>query len=74
MHYGHFQLMYGTFNMAIVLAIVILGWLVAFALGAQEGFENESTVVSVQASTATSVKSESSNAPTKTFSDTISAA
>ena len=27
--------------MAIVLALLIVGWLVAFALGSQAGFENE---------------------------------
>jgi hypothetical protein len=28
--------------MAIVLALLIVGWLVAFALGAQSGFDNQS--------------------------------
>ncbi len=27
--------------MAIVLALLIVGWLVAFALGAQSGFDNQ---------------------------------
>ncbi|EDX85125.1 hypothetical protein S7335_2824 [Synechococcus sp. PCC 7335] len=27
--------------MAVVIALVIAGWLVAFALGAQAGFDNE---------------------------------
>ena len=30
--------------MAIVIALVIAGWLVAFALGAQAGFDSEPTV------------------------------
>ncbi|MBE9060561.1 hypothetical protein [cf. Phormidesmis sp. LEGE 11477] len=30
--------------MAVVIALVIAGWLVAFALGAQAGFDNEPTV------------------------------
>lgn len=29
--------------MAIVLALVIVGWLVAFALGAQAGFDSQSS-------------------------------
>jgi hypothetical protein len=30
--------------MAIILALLIVGWLVAFALGAQAGFENQPEV------------------------------
>ncbi|MEM9091486.1 MAG: hypothetical protein AAGC93_22450 [Cyanobacteria bacterium P01_F01_bin.53] len=36
--------------MAIVLALVIVGWLVAFALGSQAGFTNEPTVATEQSS------------------------
>ena len=34
--------------MAIVLALVITGWLVAFALGSQAGFDSEPTMVTQQ--------------------------
>ena len=48
-------------KMAIVLALVILGWLVAIAIGAQDGFGNEPKTVPVQASATDSAKSSSSN-------------
>lgn len=38
--------------MAFVLALLIVGWLLAFAIGAQTGFENE-----VEVETATQSKS-----------------
>ncbi|MEL6554321.1 MAG: hypothetical protein AAFQ63_12770 [Cyanobacteria bacterium J06621_11] len=47
--------------MAIVLAIVILGWLAAIAIGAQDGFGNEPTTVPVQAAATGSAKSSSSS-------------
>ncbi|MEL6469786.1 MAG: hypothetical protein AAFQ74_08665 [Cyanobacteria bacterium J06623_4] len=35
--------------MAIVLALLIVGWLVAFALGNQAGFESQSAPAKVEA-------------------------
>ena len=48
--------------MAIVLALVILGWLGAFVLAAQDGFENASaiTAASAQAETLKAQSLESS--------------
>ncbi len=34
--------------MAIVFALLIVGWLLAFALGSQSGFENQPNVEPVQ--------------------------
>lgn len=45
--------------MAIVLAVVIVGWLVAFALGAQAGFDNEPTVMVKQAPVAKATRPKS---------------
>ncbi len=52
--------------MAIVLALVIVGWLLAFAVGAQAGFDNQSEV----AKSVSSVSSES----TATYRNPASAA
>ncbi len=40
--------------MAIVLTLVIVGWLLAFALGSQAGFENQPDVKPVPAQAAKS--------------------
>ena len=57
--------------MAFVLAFVILGWLVAFALAAQEGFESEPATTS-EASPAVVSAVQTPQAPS--YSDPMSAA
>ena len=47
--------------MAFVLALVILGWLVAFALAAQVGFENEPDTVKVSSPASGPVQSQRAN-------------
>ncbi len=52
--------------MAIVLALVIVGWLLAFAVGAQAGFDNQPEAArstpSVSAESATSYRNRASAA------------
>lgn len=55
--------------MAIVLALIIVGWLVAFAFGSQSGFDNKPVVVSAQPSVNKAAKAK----PT-TYKKPISAA
>ncbi len=47
--------------MAIVLALVIVGWLLAFAVGAQAGFDNQPEVAK-SVSSGSSVSSETTAA------------
>lgn len=47
--------------MAIVLALIIVGWLVAFALGSQAGFDNKPTIVATQSSVSKPAKAKSAN-------------
>ncbi|MEL6776014.1 MAG: hypothetical protein AAFO06_02075 [Cyanobacteria bacterium J06597_16] len=56
--------------MAIVLALLIVGWLVAFALGSQAGFENE---VPAPNQTANSAVTQSSSADATTYREPVSA-
>ncbi|MEO0704305.1 MAG: hypothetical protein AAF050_01430 [Cyanobacteria bacterium J06649_5] len=56
--------------MAIVLALLIVGWLVAFALGSQAGFDNE---VPAPNQTANSAVTQSSSADATTYREPVSA-
>lgn len=47
--------------MGIVLALVITGWLVAFALGSQAGFDNEPTMVTQQSAVAESAQANATS-------------
>ena len=55
--------------MAIVLALVILGWLVAFGLAAQAGFEDEPTPTAASSSISESAQPQ----PQAAYSDPVSA-
>lgn len=57
--------------MTIILALVIVGWLVAFALGAQAGFDSNSVAgnSSAQPSTASAASADA-----KPYGETASAA
>lgn len=55
--------------MAFVLALVIFGWLVAFALAAQAGFENEPAPAKVSSTVAKPTQSQ-----TPAYRDPMSAA
>lgn len=57
--------------MAIVLALVIVGWLVAFALGSQVGFDNQ-PVATQQPSK--SAASQSPSAESAAYREPVSAA
>lgn len=57
--------------MAIVLALVIVGWLVAFALGSQAGFDNQPAAAQQPSK---SVSSQSSSAESATYREPVSAA
>lgn len=59
----------GVFKMAVVLAILIAGWLIAFSLGLQVGFGNEATVATQQSPVAKAATAKSSN-----YRDPVSAA
>ena len=53
--------------MAIVLTLVIVGWLLAFALGSQAGFDSQADAKSVPAQSARNTEA------TTTYGSTISA-
>lgn len=56
--------------MAIVLALVIVGWLVAFALGSQAGFDSEPVR---NQSFGISTSAQSANAKTANYTERVSA-
>ncbi|MEM6450665.1 MAG: hypothetical protein AAF703_10165 [Cyanobacteria bacterium P01_D01_bin.105] len=58
--------------MAIVLALVILGWLVAFALAAQAGFQDEPSVTAT--ATSASVAEPAQPQAQAAYRDPVSAA
>ncbi|MEL6880200.1 MAG: hypothetical protein AAFN38_25030 [Cyanobacteria bacterium J06560_5] len=45
--------------MAIVLALIIVGWLVAFAFGSQTGFDNKPVAVAARPSVNKATKAKS---------------
>lgn len=57
--------------MAIVLALLIVGWLVAFALGAQAGFDNQSATKQ-SASQPSASAGNSLSAPASSYRSTAS--
>ncbi|MEL6776946.1 MAG: hypothetical protein AAFO06_06790 [Cyanobacteria bacterium J06597_16] len=59
--------------MAIVLALVIVGWLVAFALGSQAGFDSEPVAVRNQSSGNSTISTQSANAKTANYAKRVSA-
>lgn len=56
--------------MAIVLALLIVGWLVAFALGNQVGFESQPAPAKIESST----QAKTSEAAATSYSNPASAA